>query len=953
MVTKKVCRMVGLLGGVLLSGSVFGAPVESAIAKEVAWGFAKTQSTLLPGITGVSEAQAFADVWVVPLQPEGYVIVERDDTLAPITAFGERDFPTDQSALKILRAMYTRPVVLPEGARHADWEGLLAKGLESGISLAYVPNMPTDLAVNRILAYIYWNQVMPYNLYAPGVTLASSSVTSSAFYSRISIYGTRAPVGCTATAESQIAYFFRWPYRLRHVVGHNQAEQSGVFRSFQVAAPGEPYRWTLLQGAEANIIRQEQESTTGSEAARLIQHWATGSKMSYQKDLESGAYLFEVNDVLKSAFGYQPFETVTASTSTVAERLSTIRRAIVEEGAPVLMEIELTIGPHAVACVGWAEQTEGVISGSNCYLRLNYGWADGGTWYRATSATTDTYGVTIKGAYVRLPMKCGDVTAASAEGTGTKVTWYEAPYWRNTKGETERTFVRQAIGSALVTRTVDLEALAATHEAWFVDETGLNRTKVVRTTSTVRSEESFKGGTAVKLSLVRASIPETYPGEDSPAYWAEYGCSFWIRLISLDTGAEIQSGKIALLDSEKEGTYTLDVTVPQTSTWKIELYTGYTSYYDYACAPYYVTKIEVENTQGTSEERVTFALTDADQPDPATGLYTKVLPDFAPLAEGEAANCALLIGDGTEGLWTRVAEQSTPQVTWHVGKDFAYGRRFWLTAPEMPISLTITDADETETPKVTAYLSNALWLDPNALTSEDGLGFPVTPEKTDEGTWQCVFTLPANPDTSVEDRLSFDSEAAVGRDVVLALKVEDSQGNTTWTHSRMTFAGPDVALSEESGTSRGDPGIPSAVTVDNQIQSLRRGYNNLPFREVMESYAQAGRMRYTEGEFKAMLNSSTSSNVLRPEPEVVIHQAPGSDGAGKATFGFKVRDGYAAESTLFHRFKDDGFRVYGGTSLSNLQELTPTINAAEDGGGTATLEVPQDAKSFFFKVQLK
>lgn len=903
-----------LMVSMALAGSTpaWGADVSAETAAKVGYAFAQQNALLKEVVTGVGEATAYGARWVVPLLPQGYVLVESDDTRKPIVAFSTEDFPATENIPEAMAAMLYREaeatasesttqsdtpsaVALTIGEEeavsttetpHGDWALLSGESsADEGEIMLLTIDEPTSVATIRQLTNqtVRWDQSLPYNLYAPGL---SEEVMSSGYYETwvndgyIWSYGSRSPVGCVATATAQVAQFCEWPYRLRTPISSQKSGDSSSLASWQVAVPGEPYDWASIGSRVSESTYGYADEPYGAEVARLIQHWGTGSSMTYWRTLTGATTTaYAVDDVLEEAFGYQ----MVASAATwwgndIADVYKVFRKAVIEYSLPVATGVP----GHEVVVAGWAEAVDGTLTSDNCYAWVNYGWGNwsGMTgWYTLaeSSSTASSGDAVLYDAFLRVPLPYGEVTAAS----GNSVTWYESPYWMNRQSLdpiSSRTLRRVAFDtSAMASRSVDLQAFATSDSNWLYDaSTGLTRTKSVNLSASAYSGDAFLGGTSVDFTLTRRTDDcNSETTTDWASVWENQGCTLTLRVLSLNDGATLQESQVQLGTDLTSGTVSIDLNISSTIPWRMELVSGASSNEATATIPYYINAITVAGTSAATEESVTFTL--SGSPDSTTGLYTQTLSELSELASGVPAVCAMQIGtEAGDVMWSPCLTQAAPTVTWGVGKETeTNGWRFWLPTPETEISFTVADSDSTALSSVTAYLSNTLWLDPAVLTSSDGLGIPLTPTSTGDGTWACTFTLPPNPDTSVVDRLSLDSSTAAGRDVVLALKVVDAEGNVTWTHARMTFGIPENALAS-STDARGTTSAVSAISADNILGSLHVANTSLSYSDLIACYTAAVDLRYTESELTALVANAVAESDGFPTPAVASESFDGA-----------------------------------------------------------------------------
>lgn len=884
------------------SAPVWGAEVSADTAAKIGYAFAQQNALLKEVVTGVGEATAYGVRWVVPLLPQGYVLVESDDTLKPIVAFNTEDFPATENIPEAMAALLYREadatasessaqsdtpsaVALTIGEEeavsttetpHEDWALLSGESsTDEGEIMLLTIDEPTSVKTIRQLTNqtVRWSQFLPYNLYAPGLSeevMTSGSYETWVNYGYVWSYGSRSPVGCVATATAQVAQFCEWPYRLRTPISSQKSVSDSSLASWQVAVPGEPYDWASIGKHVSESTNGYNDEPYGAEVARLIQHWGTGSSMTYWRSGLGSTTPNAVDDVLEEAFGYQ----MVASAATwmdddISEVYAVFRKAVIEYSLPVATGIP----GHEVVVAGWAEAVDGTLTPDNCYALVNYGWGNDSTtgWYTlAESSSTASDGdAVLYDAFLRVPLPYGEVTATS----GNSVTWYESPYWMNRQDLapiSSRTLRRVAFAPATEGQTVNLSTLASNNSTyWTYDGTnGLTRVIATDVSSSATATETFTGNSLVTIALTRRT-----DAANSAETWENSGSTLTLQAVSTSDGTVLQESPIQMSSTEitSENVSVALFNIASETSWNLVLATSASSTEAVASIPYYITSITVAGA--TSDETVSFDLstdTSCTQSATSSGLYTKTFSsdELTTLASDTRAYYALQVGTTTDWVWSPCLTQAAPTVTWGVGKETeTNGWRFWLPTPETEISFTVTDSDSTALSSVTAYLSNTLWLDPAALTSSDGLGIPLTPTSTGDGTWACTFTLPPNPDTSVVDRLSLDSSTAAGRDAMLALKVVDAEGNVTWTHARMTFGIPETALAS-STDARDITSAVSALSADNILGTLHVANTSLAYSDLIACYTAAVELRYTESELKTLVATAVAESAGLPAPAV-------------------------------------------------------------------------------------
>lgn len=795
---------------------------------------------------------------------------------------------------------------------HEDWAVLLEsleeeESVDSGIMLmsdsVTIGGTTVEMDTVKYLdVATKWNQCLPYNLYAPGLT----EVVGTGYGGD---YGWRGAAGCVAIAEAQIAAYLRWPYRLHGTYHLNFAGNTGHLAFHQGVVPGNPYDWNAINNYSHSGCNEE---PYGNEVARVINHWATCTDMYYQRSGGGGTAYWCANAKLP-ILGYQ---SVSITGSTVFSRL---RASIFDYAIPAAV----TIPGHAIVGAGWAENTDTALTSGSCYAYLNYGWGGGTTWYTAYDSTATDNSGRLTGTDIRIPLPYGEVTKVA----DTAITWYESPWWttRNTVGTlenvTSRTLRRIAItGSTTETQTVDLGALAATDSNWTYDDNGLTRNIESGLSSTITAGTYYAGGSSVTFGLTRRT-DET----NTAATWEESGSTLTLQVVSLWDGTVLQTNQVQMSSTDLT-TESVSITLSDLdleTPWKLMLVTSASSTEAVASIPYYITSISVANAASTTDESVTFDVstdTDCSQSSTISGLYTRTCSDLSTLSTGDRAFYAMQIGTTDDYVWSQCLTEAAPTITWtnEIGETTSEtdGWRFWLPTPDTAVTFNISDTDSTEITSVTAYLSNSLWLDPNTLTSSDGMGIvlPVadltqidTGETSGTNTWSCAFTFTPNPDTTVEDRLSLDSSTAVGRDAVLSIKVVDAEGNVGWSHARMTFGVTKGSLATTSGEV--STTSPTARTTDILLSSIRKTYIDLDFSKIVTAYNNAITSGQTEAEFRAaVFQLAVDAGVL---PSAI--NAYSFDGSCSLSNGSNLSYTYSPFGQAFQIVENS--EPYGGHSM--------------------------------------
>ncbi len=514
-------QWIGLVTIALFGGGAFAAPVDAEKAAAVALAFAEQNMILAEHTEGVGEATSWENVWVVPLKPSGYVVVEKDDIRPPVIAFGKEDFP--KSPAPPMAEFLERPAMeeglttfstLSATPAHEEWAILLepSLGLET---LAASPTPPTEGEVKtyswEIEDFTYaWNQILPYNLYAPGLSRARLRYVDKSTNSQGDFlvsgsdgtYGLRAACGCGATAISQVAAWFQWPYALRGVTacGHKENEWNATrlsdinYATYQVATPGKPYDWGALNRARTPSVIGDPDR---EEVGRFVQHWATVFDMAYFMDTTGGTLSNLSHPDLLLLAGYkivspecvgivpEPVEGEPGKWEAPMERkpysdaaLETLYGAFFKAIHTYRVPTAAEISGHFLVCDGWAEEADTALSPDTRYVKLNYGWgpmSGENGWFALRNKNNAGDGETVADdnkiflwqAFTVLPLQCGEIVELSKKGpVPSTLKWYESPYWRNNYLNAKRRLQVVTFGESVKPHDLSLEAAAMSDANW-------------------------------------------------------------------------------------------------------------------------------------------------------------------------------------------------------------------------------------------------------------------------------------------------------------------------------------------------------------------------------------------------------------------------------------------------------------------------------------------------------
>lgn len=1031
-----------------LVGTLQGAAVEADLAASAALGFAQQNGLLASHVRGVGAPVAHGGVWIVPLEPSGYVAVEQDDTLPPVVAFSTEDFPS--SVPEALDALLTRtssasPVLLLAASEDStstsaneEWALLTEPKISLLSSDGALSDVPSEAAVvYTIRDFDYaWNQCLPYNLFAPGLTKDRLIATEYAKYdASVTRYGFRSAIGCVAVAMGQVGAWFQWPYALRAPYGYEQESdaEEGVaptedtlFAVQQLATPGLPYDWARLSQALSPTVS---DLTNGVEVGRFLHDWATILDMNYDMSGSGGTFASCSDPQLRTLMGYhmisasssnyrfvQDAETQEWSLDSIADMSSeanadlealytAIRTAIYTYSMPA----PLGISGHYIVAYGWAEDVDSVISADTRYAKLNYGWGSDSSfngWFVLRDKVSEGDGeqvaddgrVYLEECYALLPLQCGQILNLPAQGpVPTTLTWYESPYWRNRgdtlearqsldEGLTTRRVLRvQTFGDTTTTRTADLEGAVEKSPCWSYDATGgLRMEQRIGLRSSVSCPDLFKGFSSIEVALNRIS---SVTGGDGNTYTLtdEMARPLLMTITDGRSGERIAETTLQLDASATSGSVTFspaDLEIPEDSVFQITFSAGETaldsggsSTIPVDTLAYLIADVKVYGTAESSEADAPITLT---EPEDTEGAGMQMSVELGETLSGFSdAWLAVSIGytvDETgayaglatkDALWTHwtlaESEVSAPVVTWESGSESAGGDR-WISlpTPETPIAFSVT-TDETEPPTVALYLSNTLWLDSTKLDSADSFGVDVSAqaEESASGTWNYSVTLPARAatDPTADDGLSTDCFTSLGKDAVLSLRVEDSVGNVTWTHARMTFAAPEhtplVVTTGIYETTYAHATAWDPVTLDTLLYRLTVKDATLTAEEVLAKMDEAAALRYTAAEMDTLFTNGTEIS-----PVFTFTEAPRVESDGSALLYFTLTTSTLTNEDLVTRGIKDDLELLTGETLDELAttssaEFFSTYSEESFFIGHFTRSSTEPATSRFFRVRIK
>ncbi len=862
-------QWMGLLAAGFFGGVVSAAVVDAEKAAAVALAFAEQNAILAEHTEGVGEATTWENVWVVPLVPSGYVVIEKDDLRPPVIAFGTEDFPAVPP--DAMAALLARPAVeegvtplstLSTTPAHEEWAMLLAPSV--GLETLADKKPPEGASYQEIDSFEYfWNQSLPYNLYAPGVSRERVPYTGQGedrFEALTeSTYGLRSACGCVATAMSQVGAWFQWPYALR---GVTICEQKGnlaegadpadtVYPTHQVATPGKPYNWKVLD--DALQLSGVKDETDGEEVGRFVQHWATMVDMSYYMDAAGGTGATCSRPDLLLLAGYKVVtpegvgdimaETASASgkwetkemEEYTPERFKALYGAFKEAIETYDVPAATGIAGHYIVCSGWgsSKQVDTVLGTSEdvYYAKLNYGWGPtsfASGWYTLRMVVNEGDGETVatdgmvflQECFTMLPLQCGEIVNLSKVGSiPTTLEWYEAPYWSEKYLGADRMLQVVTFKEDTPSRSLSLKAAAKSDANWnYTSETDTETGTVVserlemdQTRAGLRTAvlfpELLKASDAVSITVDLERM--TYKASDGtestvPDLQAR---DLLLALEDAETGMLFYKKQLTLGDDVKtKGTFNVELSTTEVAKDKVfrVLLVADKSPLDNGTVAipvdtlaYAVTGVTVNGCYASEKKTSEIASVEKESSSSPGALVQGTLSDEAKQAitASKTAWLAVTIETGTEhydAMWKSltIAENAVALPTIAFEES-----RLFLNKLDTSIAFTVSD----NVTSVKAYFSQGTWLKEayrGGFDLTDELKAKQTVTDEDGNTRTVVtFTLEkyANTDKAkpaggvTPDAMTLDSVETVGRDTLVSLCATDAAGNQAWTHVRLTW----------------------------------------------------------------------------------------------------------------------------------------------------------------------
>ncbi|MBN1199026.1 MAG: C10 family peptidase [Bacteroidales bacterium] len=295
--------------------------------------------------------------YIFNIGEHGYIIVTADDQLYPVIGYS---FETTWSSEEI-----------PPHVQFwlNNYKGEILEAITNGypadqnITDAWARyNSPEPVAllteavldVEPLVSNI-WDQDFPYNAMCPEDAAAGGS------------YNGRVPVGCVATAMSQIMYYWRWPETGQgsHCINPIQPEYGQQCADFGNTT----YAW---DGMTDNPTKE------CDPVATLAWHCGISVNMQYGPD-GSGAYTYMVASALQTYFKYSTSANYAQKSSFSTSQWNNMIHNDLDAGRPIEYSGSGSGGGHAWVCDGY--------QGTD-YYHMNWGWGGAYNGYFYLSGLT-------------------------------------------------------------------------------------------------------------------------------------------------------------------------------------------------------------------------------------------------------------------------------------------------------------------------------------------------------------------------------------------------------------------------------------------------------------------------------------------------------------------------------------------------------------------------------------
>lgn len=291
------------------------------------------------GSRGV-QSEASTEFYVFsPPSGNGYAIVAGDDLVEAVLGYS-RDAP------------FPKEEEMPEGL--AYWLDLCREyvGTVAREGRMVAKPKPRGSAIAPLLGDIIWDQRAPYNAYTPKDP-----------------NGQHTPVGCVATALSQIMRYVSWPARpLNGTVRYSYQGSGGQVRSMSEQLGKHLYNWEAM---ESNYTVGTPSQASKDAVARLMYEVGAACRMNYSAK-GSGAYSHTAANAVVQNFRYSNELRFSLREYMSRDAWEGLLLGELRAGYPVYYAGGSLNGAHAFVCDGYDGQGR---------FHFNWGWSGYGNGY--------------------------------------------------------------------------------------------------------------------------------------------------------------------------------------------------------------------------------------------------------------------------------------------------------------------------------------------------------------------------------------------------------------------------------------------------------------------------------------------------------------------------------------------------------------------------------------------
>ena len=282
----------------------------------------------------------------------GYVIIAGDDRAPAVLGYSDKGTFEAQTVPEAMQDLLDS---------YAEQIEALSQGYKSA------PTTTSGPAIAPLLTSC-WNQKSPHNHLLPFVA------------------GSRAVVGCAATAMAQIMYYWKWPVRPSMTIPEYT---TSTYSIYMPALPPVDFNWDAMQD---NYQSSDTLSEAGLAAATLSLYCAQSLEMNFQ-DGTSAATTSRATQILSTYFGYKASVHTLWRLNYTTQEWNDMLYSELEASRPVIYSGSKKSGGHAFICDGY--DGEGLFhinwgwnSQSNGYFLLNVLNAD----MQGTGSASGVYG---------------------------------------------------------------------------------------------------------------------------------------------------------------------------------------------------------------------------------------------------------------------------------------------------------------------------------------------------------------------------------------------------------------------------------------------------------------------------------------------------------------------------------------------------------------------------------